>query len=92
VGAFQESIFDGQWITLIGPSQKKTYIMVVMLPQIEVFSYQTSRMKRLLCNPSIYNTSSHFWAKDMRQIMMPLRNILGATFFESMFSPLLLLE
>ncbi len=47
--------------------------------QIEAFiSYHQKLMGRAPLNPPIYNTSSHFWAKDMEEIVMLFGNILGA--------------
>jgi hypothetical protein len=57
-----------------------------MLPKIEWFTANIPLSKQLRFSLAIYNTSSHFWVKDMGQIVVLLRDILGK------FCPTLLVE
>jgi hypothetical protein len=47
--------------------------------QIEAFIINTILWNRLPFSPPIYNTSQHFWAKEMRKFVMLLGEYFGCT-------------
>ncbi len=71
----QYSFFFLQQAILIGPSYSK--LILSMLPGQKVFTPNIVLFKQLRFSLGIYNTSLHFWVKDMGQIVMLLRHILG---------------